>query len=54
MCIQKLYHKQGIGMNLRAAQKELRSRSPDVGFPMLALEALVVISLGMLLVGVFA
>jgi len=41
-------------MNLRAAQKELRSRSPHVGFPMLALEALVVISLGMLLVGVFA
>lgn len=41
-------------MNLRAAQKELRSRSPHVAFPVLALEALVVISLSFVLVGVFA
>lgn len=41
-------------MNLRAAQKELGSRSPHVGLFALALEALVVVSLGMLLVGVFA
>jgi len=41
-------------MNLRVAQKELRSRSPHVAFPALALEALVVISLGMLLVVLFA
>ena len=40
-------------MNLRVAQKELRSRSPHVTLPMLALEALVVISVGMLLVGFF-
>jgi hypothetical protein len=41
-------------MNLRTAQQELRSRSPHVGLPLLALEALVVVSLGLLLVGVFA
>ena len=41
-------------MNLRAAQKELRSRSPDVILPLLVLEGLVVIGLGWLLVGVFA
>jgi hypothetical protein len=40
-------------MNLRAAQKELRSRSPHVELSMLALEALVLVSLGMLLVGLF-
>ena len=40
-------------MNLRAAQKELRGRSPDVTIPLLALEALVVISVGWLLVGLF-
>lgn len=41
-------------MNLRAAQKELRSRSPEVGLAVLVLEALVVISLGWILVGIFA
>jgi hypothetical protein len=41
-------------MNLRAAQKELRGRSPHVALPWLALEALVVVSLSMLLVGFFA
>jgi hypothetical protein len=44
----------GLQMNLRAAQQELRSRSPHVGLPLLALEALVVVTLGMLLVGIFA
>jgi hypothetical protein len=51
--IQKLYPP-GLQMNLRTAQQELRSRSPHVGLPLLALEALVIVSLGMLLVGVFA
>ncbi len=41
-------------MVLQAAQKELRSRSPHVGFPVLALEALVVITFSIFLVGVFA
>jgi hypothetical protein len=41
-------------MNLRAAQKELRSRSPQVGLQTLALEALVVVSVSILLVGFFA
>jgi hypothetical protein len=44
----------GLQMNLRAAQQELRSRSPHVGLPLLALEAVVVVTVGMLLVGVFA
>ena len=54
MYIQELEHSQGIYMNLRAAQKELRSRSPHVAMPMLALEALVLVCLGMVLVGYFA
>jgi hypothetical protein len=56
MYIQELEHShiQGINMNLRAAQKELRSRSPHVAMPMLALEALVMVSLGLVLVGYFA
>lgn len=41
-------------MNLRAAQKELGSRSPRVGLNMLALETLVIVSLGMVLAGLFA
>ena len=41
-------------MNLRAAQKELRSRSPHVELPVLALEALIMVSVGVLLVGLFA
>lgn len=41
-------------MNLRAAQKELRGRSPDVALPVLALEALVVVALGVLLASLFA
>jgi hypothetical protein len=40
-------------MNLRAAQKELRSRSPHVAFQILALEALVIISVSWFLVGIF-
>lgn len=40
-------------MILRTAQKELRSRSPQVGVAMLVLEAVVLVSLGMLLVGLF-
>ena len=44
----------GDNMNLRAAQKELRSRSPHVELPVLALEALVLVLVGMLLVGFFA
>jgi len=41
-------------MNLRAAQKELRSRSPHVALPALALEAVVLVSLCVVLVGFFA
>ncbi len=41
-------------MNLRAAQKELRSRSPQVGFPVLAAEAVVIVTAGILLAGIFA
>lgn len=41
-------------MNLRAAQKELRGRSPNVAFPTLVMEGLVMVALGILLVGVFA
>jgi hypothetical protein len=54
MCMQELRLTRGITMNLRAAQKELRGRSPHVALPWLALEALVVVSLSMLLVGYFA
>lgn len=43
----------GVSMNLRAAQKELRSRSPHVEFQVLALEAVVLVSVGVLLVGLF-
>jgi hypothetical protein len=41
-------------MNLRAAQKELRSRSPNVLLPVLALETLVVVSFSWILVSLFA
>ena len=41
-------------MNLRAAQKELRGRSPHVAFPTLVVEGLVMLGLGILLVGLFA
>lgn len=54
MCIQELRLTRGKTMNLRAAQKELRGRSPHVVLPWLALEALVVVSLSMLLVRFFA
>jgi hypothetical protein len=41
-------------MNLRVAQKELRSRGPEVTPKVLALEAIIVLSISMVLVGVFA
>jgi len=41
-------------MNLRAAQKELRSRSPDVTFPVLVAEAVVIVSIGIMLAGLFS
>ena len=41
-------------MNLRAAQKELRSRAPQVTAPALALEAVVMVSISIVLVGLFA
>ena len=41
-------------MNLRAAQKELGGRSPEVTAQMLALETLVVVSVSIVLVGFFA
>ena len=41
-------------MNLRAAQKELRSRSPEVGVTVLLAETVVIFGAGMLLVGLFA
>ena len=44
----------GGDMILRAAQKELRSRSPHVELSMLAVEAVVLVSIGVLLVGLFA
>lgn len=40
-------------MNLRAAQKELRSRPPEVRPHVLVLEAFVVMSIGFALVGAF-
>ena len=43
-----------ITVNLQAAHKELHSRTPRVGAPLLALEALVVISVSYALVGWFA
>jgi hypothetical protein len=43
----------GVFMNLRAAQKELRSRSPQVEVSMLALEAAALVSFSMLLVALF-
>jgi len=43
-----------VRMNLHAAQKELHGRLPRVTAPLLALEALVVISFSYLLVGIFA
>jgi hypothetical protein len=41
-------------MNLRAAQKELGSRSPDVTLLGLGLETLFLFTLGWILVGIFA
>ncbi len=40
-------------MNLQAAEKELRSRTPRVTGAVLALEVLVVVSVSMVLVGLF-
>ena len=54
MCIQELQNVAGgVFMVLRAAQKELRSRSPKVGVSMLALEAATLVSFSMLLVAIF-
>ena len=44
----------GGNMILRAAQSELGSRSPHVEVYMLVLEAGVLVSIGVLLVGLFA
>ena len=41
-------------MNLRAAQKELDGRTPEVTPKMLALEAVVVVGISIVLVGFFA
>jgi hypothetical protein len=41
-------------LNLRAAQKELGSRSPDVAFPVLAAEAVVIVTVGVFLAGIFS
>ena len=41
-------------MNLQAAQKELRARSPEVALTLVALEVLAVVAMGWLLVGIFA
>lgn len=41
-------------MNLRTAQKELGSRPPRVNAQVLAMEALIVVSLSYVLVGIFA
>ena len=40
-------------MNLRAAQKELRSRTPQVNAHTLALETVFVVSVSFILVGIF-
>jgi len=40
-----------VEVNLRAAQKELRSRAPEVTAPVLALEAIVIVSVSIVLVG---
>ena len=54
MYIQELQKIAGVVMNLRAAQKELSSRSPHVELSMLALETVVLVSIVALLVGIFA
>ena len=41
-------------MNLHTAQTELRSKAPEIAPRALAVEAVVVISLGYMLVGFFA
>ena len=41
-------------MNLQAAQKELRGRTPRITGATLAIEALVVVSFSYMLVGIFA
>jgi len=41
-------------MELQTANKELASRAPRVTLPMLAAEALVMVSVSFLLVGLFA
>ena len=40
-------------MNLRAAQKELRGRAPEVAPQVLAIEAVVVVGISIALVGLF-
>ena len=41
-------------MNMHAAQKELHGRTPEVTLRLLALEAVVIVSISMVLVGLFA
>ncbi len=41
-------------VNLHAAKTELKGRSPEVAPRVLAVEALVVVSVSMMLVGIFA
>ena len=41
-------------VNLQAAHKELDGRTPRIAAPLLALEALVVVSISYALVGIFA
>ena len=54
MCIQTILFGKVVIMNLQAAHKELHGRTPRVRAPLLALEALVVISVSYALVGLFA
>lgn len=58
MCIVCIYNRyiyfKVTEMNLRAAQKELGGRTPEVTAPVLALETLVVVGVSFLLVGLFA
>ena len=54
MYIQKLPFSWVMYMNLRAAEKELRGRSPEVALQVLLLETLVVVSASILLVNLFS
>jgi hypothetical protein len=54
MCTQTVSYVSEAIMNLQAAQKELRGRTPKVTGLVLVVEVLVVVSVSYALVGIFA